>query len=575
MICENKIMKLNVMLFVAIFFMMEVLCNDVIDDKQFKYSLVYKHTNILMDVAKEFIKLNKNISDIGNFEIVGINNTEKEKSFLCFTPKHNETKTKIENEIEVNYEDSQAIKKLTNLIVKSFMNVKCIFSLGINEGYWTYVYCHDDRVLQFHGNINLFLVSGKNLLKSSNLFFVLGRFNNSGTWLSQDKQKFESDYFVKNASDYYVNSKSNEYNTNAKVLVREITNGDICDLTKKPRSVTVIFHCNSNDKDIAEISDVQEIETCKYQMIVNVPELCSVKDFSYMKKLEKKSEIICKRINPLISENIKTVYLTDFFKYNEILNYNTKFFPDLNNYKINLEDYILNPCGSGFYFGLKKDKIKNSISHLKSRNIFIYTGLYNSHDDLLQKFHDMYIKVLEIKIPSPLIYDSNAYYVLTWSDTFIAWYELYDFYGNFFSMVRISLLDPKKKELNIEFVDPANMKTKNGTTIFVNEYTFYENELNFEFFNRNDNRLYTSQFIEKEEKLHDQMEDVNILSKENTTSLLNSESNLIGKFAAKLNLTFNQIQTVLIDLNLKLEETKKMKEENNSTSIKTFRIIED
>lgn len=55
-------------------------------------------------------------------------------------------------------------------------------------------------------------------------------------------------------------------------LVQQWTGGTECDLTGKPRSIEIQFHCDMQTND--RISMFQEVATCQYQMTITTPRLC-------------------------------------------------------------------------------------------------------------------------------------------------------------------------------------------------------------------------------------------------------------------------------------------------------------
>ncbi|KAJ2683946.1 Protein OS-9, partial [Coemansia sp. RSA 1285] len=49
--------------------------------------------------------------------------------------------------------------------------------------------------------------------------------------------------------------------------------GTLCDITRQPRQVEVQFHCDANGPE--RIALVEEVESCRYVVVVNTPRLCA------------------------------------------------------------------------------------------------------------------------------------------------------------------------------------------------------------------------------------------------------------------------------------------------------------
>ncbi|THD19725.1 hypothetical protein D915_009580 [Fasciola hepatica] len=79
-------------------------------------------------------------------------------------------------------------------------------------------------------------------------------------------------------------------NQSTKYHSHSYTNGSICDLTAVPRVAEVRFTCGSGSSP--EIVSVDELESCKYLFVVEVPSLCSHPAF-VMSKSPKIEEVLC------------------------------------------------------------------------------------------------------------------------------------------------------------------------------------------------------------------------------------------------------------------------------------------
>ena len=62
-------------------------------------------------------------------------------------------------------------------------------------------------------------------------------------------------------------------------LVQEWKNGSKCDLTEKPRTVEVQYHCDMQGQD--GVTSFVEVSTCQYQMVISTPRLCEEMSLSH------------------------------------------------------------------------------------------------------------------------------------------------------------------------------------------------------------------------------------------------------------------------------------------------------
>jgi endoplasmic reticulum lectin 1 len=57
----------------------------------------------------------------------------------------------------------------------------------------------------------------------------------------------------------------------------EMTDGTLCDLNNKPRSIRVLYVCFQHGKQ--EIYSIKETATCEYETVVLTPHLCNHPDY--------------------------------------------------------------------------------------------------------------------------------------------------------------------------------------------------------------------------------------------------------------------------------------------------------
>lgn len=214
--------------------------------------------------------------------------TSTGEKYMCFTPdstitesaglddnnycpsKANLSLNETENESDI--KNKNPIQLLSPLL----KGVSCSYKY---ELYWTYELCHGKSLRQYHQEIT------KHQNKITQQFY-LGRME------KDDLDKHEQEYLAEEA----------EYT--GKVLSRptmliegvpkpyitiNMTDGTVCDLTKKKRSTTLVYACGDGLKP--ELYSIKETSTCEYEAIILTPHLCKHKDF--MQESSQEKEISC------------------------------------------------------------------------------------------------------------------------------------------------------------------------------------------------------------------------------------------------------------------------------------------
>lgn len=127
------------------------------------------------------------------------------------------------------------------------------------SGYWTYNYCPEIGLSQFHGNP-----------KTTELYYMLGRSKKS----SRDRE-FQLLY---NNFDYYISEI--------------VESGDICDITGNPRVVEIQYVCGAA-ADSATIQWIKEIRTCYYEVQMVLPKLCELEVLSSNEEKKSSNPVLC------------------------------------------------------------------------------------------------------------------------------------------------------------------------------------------------------------------------------------------------------------------------------------------
>ncbi|ORX98589.1 hypothetical protein K493DRAFT_313600 [Basidiobolus meristosporus CBS 931.73] len=161
--------------------------------------------------------------------------------FLCTVPTPPPPPPEVTTpEQDLSKEDLDKIAERGLELLQPLEN-KCII---YPESWWTYKYCHQKDLQQYHVNME-----GDNT--EGTMIFYLGRF----------KEPSSKEPLAR------VQSIAGK-----KYLVQHWSDGTNCDLNGKPRTTEIQFHCNPNvDYQIAEI---KEVSTCNYLMVILTSDLC-------------------------------------------------------------------------------------------------------------------------------------------------------------------------------------------------------------------------------------------------------------------------------------------------------------
>lgn len=176
------------------------------------------------------------------------------------------------------------------------------------SGWWSYRFCYNDSVSQFHaatpqpGQSQFPPVRDPATPK-----YLLGRAK------PQTKRKFRNEDHGESVDEggtdlELIDSRGepNNYsdeeqgtlrsNGDTRYLVQKLRDGTICDLTLRPRDIEIQYHCAASGGD--RIAWIKEVTACSYLMVVYTPRLCNDIVFQPLVVTET-HEIICK---PIIAE---------------------------------------------------------------------------------------------------------------------------------------------------------------------------------------------------------------------------------------------------------------------------------
>ncbi|KAJ1976787.1 Protein OS-9 [Dimargaris cristalligena] len=169
--------------------------------------------------------------------------------------------------------------------------------LSYFQGWWTYEYCPQGHVRQFRYSN----AEASPNMPNMNFDYVLGQYNHRvrslttppdhGSLAQKRDRGWGSQRAQAGTTD--VSFTSLHSTDNSQFLTQEWSGGTICDVTGKPRTVQIQFHCTP--EDAPHIASVHEIAVCMYVMVIHAPNLC--KDPAFVTQPTKPfGEITCHRV---------------------------------------------------------------------------------------------------------------------------------------------------------------------------------------------------------------------------------------------------------------------------------------
>ncbi|KAG5420842.1 YOS9 [Candida metapsilosis] len=449
-----------------------------------KNRIVFDNSRIPVDVAHS---LARQESPLGQFQVVSLNSNKEIVPYLCHLPADKEVNVSKPAHSTATPELKQAA---IDIIQETFDNGNCSFEYNIQSGYWTVGYCFGDKIMQFHEELIDF-VSGKHKAQLPNHVYVLGRFPNVKPYKQTEirnqkgsqKVKLDPRDFIMFEGEFSTfGDDEDDYSTNTQKFIKHtLGNGEICDLTLEPRTIDIVYKCDQSFGRPG-IMHIQEIKTCQYQMIVNVPGLCQIEEFRKNLIHENILDITCKRIQGDRHSPVDSVSYDDFFEYNQPISTQVA---KVKNEKVDLNQFHINPIGDGFYLGSLKQEYKRDSPYWNTRVIAINANDFGEQE-LLDRFGKLFINSMDRKFPSPIIIAENIATPLHWNDSFIYWLEMYDLFGNYVALFKMAR-DGTQNNHKVEFHKIGALEHESLSFNVDSDYFEHANEdWNFEFFKRNE-----------------------------------------------------------------------------------------
>lgn len=456
------------------------------------------------DVVLQRLEQADGVLEDGHFELL-----QGAGVYLCHVPYVNSTVSASEHlmETDMSQSDETIVRKALDILSESFSLQNCVFSRGFTGGYWTYAYCYGDKVIQYHENSELYITTGQRKPEHPNFVFILGRFEGSTFKKTKiENQLKEGSFAGLHPRDFSVNDDTiNPFNqrnihSTQKFLQHTINFGSICEETRERRSIDVIYKCDPlNNLGKIQIYDVNEIKTCQYQMVVSVPQLCALEEFQPTSLEEEVVEINCREVDAFDSGEIleatdsgkeyeepqEGVSIEDFLSENgERPMFPRDLFPITNDYRISLSHYSLIPFGKGFFLAISRKPLETENVYFNQRHVLVYTKDIHSSEELVNEFGSMFQYAIGRKLLSPLVDVRTGYQnFLSWEDSFIMWFEMYDSLGYFNALIRVERKEEDFGILKLYFQiipDPETMLDSDGDFVFIKLYDAPGGATNFE-----------------------------------------------------------------------------------------------
>lgn len=453
------------------------------DSASLIFDIKYHHAKVPQEIASSLANSRTEHPLNTGYEIFRVNSVSgKQREYICSvdlgptvaeTPKHRLAASPFEDHGLGQNLKLRAIEEIQN----SFPRHDCIFGFALNGGYWTYAYCFGDKIIQYHESEPVYNRAKKHTPTFPEYVYVLARqLNASGKKVTIENQALKMDFQLDEKTFEISDGHGDPFTAvilaqgpsiSQKVLKHTLSNGEICDLTKEPRKVDVIYKCDPvNNRGRVQIIDVEEIQTCHYQMVVNVPRLCDLEGFMPKNQEEDAvKELDCKSIEAHGDDAVLDNH-AGFSEYRETVPNMKLSFPVPNDYKVTLSEYRLTPFGDGFYLGLNKEPKHTDHQYFNNRHILVYNREFESPDNFIQKIGLMFSNILGRFLLAPFIEQDNTQRYIFWNDTFTLWFEVYDYKGDFYTLTRITRDGTKaKKVLHIQLIDPDTMLDQDAEAV--------------------------------------------------------------------------------------------------------------
>ncbi|PVU97700.1 hypothetical protein BB561_000422 [Smittium simulii] len=210
----------------------------------------------------------------------------QKNKLLCIVPQLNLSSNEFDDsQINISEEDKRKII-LEGVALLDQLDHKCF---SFSKDWWTYRYCHNQSVKQFHKPTTE-EIQGK--VSFPKLEFYLGMYSHRKIVSSIDDNLYQNvkispqnndkdDSLLNSDFDQSLSTEhQNIFDTTKAVranrkwyLSQTWSGGTLCDSTNTPRTIDVQYHCGITSN--TEIHQVFEVKTCSYIIIIHTPLLCN------------------------------------------------------------------------------------------------------------------------------------------------------------------------------------------------------------------------------------------------------------------------------------------------------------
>ncbi|ODV95367.1 hypothetical protein PACTADRAFT_75862 [Pachysolen tannophilus NRRL Y-2460] len=389
-----------------------------LDELSSKYQIVYDDNSKIAEKDVEHYLKDEWPSNY-TYEVIRYS----EKDYLCVIPTLEYTLSLEKERLEENdlifsggfdpanntlkNEKMRLVKKL-QLIHRAYAKgIPCIYYV---LGYWTYSFCFNNQINQFHP-------SQEDVIK--NKIFKPDP-NVPSYKLGMISTNFEMDNFE------LVKSNGNYDDDNLNTYISQfITDGTLCDITNKPRSTFIQYKCAKNS-EYPKIEGIYEIRTCQYQIEISLPELCD--DSFFESKRVQSYDIACNLIESGVNEKQKMENVNPGHAKINLVEYNLESFGN-NLFRIDAKKASTGPSA----FITSKITVTNEV--LRNDIIQSFFSAIESHRLKLPKYIWLTLspklKNENIDQQSPLYKEQSSLMTITPKDNFVYVSKIFDLYGNF------------------------------------------------------------------------------------------------------------------------------------------------
>jgi protein OS-9 len=145
----------------------------------------------------------------------------------------------------------------------------CLYFMS---GWWSYSFCYNKEIVQFHALPNGLKSGAPPVRDPQSAEYVLGRVHYDTHQSRPQQQQHGTDGGIKELPappNSELAAKDNQ-----RYLVQRLDGGTLCDLTGRDRTIEVQYHCHPGIPG-DRIGWIKEVTTCTYLMVVQTPRLCA------------------------------------------------------------------------------------------------------------------------------------------------------------------------------------------------------------------------------------------------------------------------------------------------------------